>query len=235
MTTAQRHELRRLLGNPPDPANVPESFWRQVERDAQERVAALAYLLFLAAGDFHGGDVDRLRDPALAYGRTRGADAAQRYARGARERFDGLAGRLRTRPPSGRTTPQRGEPYTPDVKPMTQAELEAELLKIFGPSTAERIARTETSKAQTAGGDAGVDDQGADGGTSPDDIWSIRPENSRSGPCANCRALDNVPRSQWATVVLPEPEGDQYGAAGGPPLHDGCVCEIQHASLPVGA
>lgn len=224
MTTRQRQRLRELMGNPPDPSNVPESFWVEVQREAEAQTLAALYLLFLESAAFHGGDRLSLDAQALDWARSRGAAVGQSYARTAREQFGQLARKLlvpeRPAPP-----PIPGLPPVTPAETFTQQQLDDELAKIFGPSKAERIAVTETTAAQTAGGDAGVE---STVGTSALDTWSVHPELTRTGPCPNCAALDGVTRDRWGLTPLPG-EGHDGDPTLGPPLGPGCVLGGQTA------
>lgn len=216
LTRKDQQELRRLIGYPPDFSKVPDSFFEKAREEMEATLVAALFLIFIQAADFHSPDwfdaAGELGPAGEEWSRRRAGDAGDRYARRGRDGFD----RMR----------RRWEPVDPDQ--ITKDDLAEELENVFGASTAERIAATELTAAQTAGGDAAVE---ATTGLSDDDVWTNHPELTRSGPCENCEALNGVRRAEWGTIALPsEP---QFDPADGPPLHDGCACTVEHESAAV--
>ena len=69
---ARRHmrEFRKLLGDPPDIKNVPESFWEKVEDDADREFFPIFLILFEESFDIHGwtGGESRLAAYGMAVG-----------------------------------------------------------------------------------------------------------------------------------------------------------------------
>ena len=99
LSKRHRRELRRLLGDPPDPANVPGEFWDKIEREMEEENATLLFLLFLASARFHAfgtysekgqdtGVVATLEQQAQTYRDSRAKSVARSYAQTSRERFE---------------------------------------------------------------------------------------------------------------------------------------------------
>lgn len=78
MSKPLRAKLDRLLGNPPNPANVPESFWQEVEDEAR-RELAIALLLIM-------GDATR----SAGLPAELATEAAERYASQRADTFAGL-------------------------------------------------------------------------------------------------------------------------------------------------
>lgn len=216
-TRGHQQEMRRLVGYPPDFSKVPESFFDKLREEMQAELAVALYLLFLAAADFHSPDgfdaVDQLGPTAEEWSARRAREAGQRYGGRVQDAYDRMRRRLDEL----------------ERKP-TKQELADEIELAIGASTAERIAATEMTAAQTAGGDAAVK---ATTGLSDDDIWTNHPELTRSGPCENCEALNGKRRSEWGSVSLPS--DPQFDPADGPPLHDGCACTVEHETANVAA
>lgn len=223
LTKRHQRELTHLLGKPPRVENVPASFWAEVREEMERELVAALLLLFLAAVDHHGGDVDAVEAAGKAHAAERAALQGQRYAdaiKGRAENLlagfpgqpqgtgagDGLGGRIGSSPNAPETT------RTIDVDRVL-----SDLGDTFK-AQAERIAASETTSAETAGGDAAQVTQF--GGVSPDDIWRAHPSRTKTGVCNRCRRLDGVKRKQWG-----EYDAD---AAGGPILHDHCACTIEY-------
>src|SRR5690606_21385143 len=78
LSRSQRDRLAELLGDPPDPANVPESFWRDVEEERQQRIAEFALLIWLLSAKQHGATD---KEAAAAAGARYAADRSKRLAR----------------------------------------------------------------------------------------------------------------------------------------------------------
>lgn len=226
LSASLRRELAGYVGSPPNFANVPASFWQRAEEEYRAEIIAALYLIHLEnefwhaneAGfdDFGGGLSTGFDRAAEAYANGRGAAVAGGAMQKARERWDAKQAELEARR-------QRGE----DVSAQEVADaIESSLPD----SQADNIARTETTTAQTQGGESGTS---MTAGISGEDTWSVRPELSRSGPCDNCRALDGVPRSQWGLIQLGQDpaDGHQGDPTTGPPLGPGCCCEIIYAQV----
>lgn len=205
LNARQRKRLRELMGSPPDPRNVPPSFWDEVRRDTERELAALLFLIYASSARLHSiagtrisgiaapeGLDAQLENQASSWAQARAAASAEKMAATARDAFN-------------RKT-QSGEPLTQD-----------DIQDVLGDAKAERSAKTETTVAQSAGGDAGIE---ATVGISLDDLWINRPSLSRSGPCEICKPLHMTRREQWETRF-----------PGGPPAHENCVCEVRYANL----
>jgi hypothetical protein len=155
LTQGQRQRLREYMGNPPDPARVPESFWQEVRDDTQKRIAAIAYLLFIAAAEQHvdhvGGDSTRsaFDSDATAFALQQAQTMANGYVNASRDRFRSFADRLRL--------PVTSQPELNAPTVLDGQELEDAIEDVLRNESAERIATTVTTSAQTAGGNAGVE------------------------------------------------------------------------------
>lgn len=212
LTERHRRELTHLLGKPPNIENVPASFWAEVREEMERELAAAIYLLFLAAVDHHGGDVDAAEAAGMAHATERATIQATRYADAIQGRVgtltqgDGLKGRIGSSPNAPETT-----------RTIDTSQVLSDLGDTFK-AQAERIAASETTSAETAGGDAAQVTQF--GGVSQDDIWRAHPSRTKSGVCNRCRRLDGAKRKQWGEI--------DADAAGGPILHDHCACTIEY-------
>jgi hypothetical protein len=211
LSSRHRAELRELLGNPPNPANVPEAFWVKVERELEEEAAVALYLLFISSANFHAsGDVSGqglhsstallLNRQADTYSSRRASELATGYGLTSRDRFGTLADKI-------------GEATRNDTI-ITRSELELDLTKIFGPARDASVAMTETTKGQTAGGDAGIE---ITVGKSLQDIWRIKDGTA----CETCKSVNGQPRSEWEKR-FPTGPGDD--------VHPNCRCYLEYAN-----
>lgn len=223
LTQEQRTRLRQYLGTPPDPSRVPESFWQEIRDDTQRRIAAIAYLLFIAAAEEHasyGGtqatstsfDVD-----ATAFALQQAQTMANGYTNAARNRFRAFGDRLRL--------PVTSTPELATATVLTPQQLANEIADILPPESAERIATTVTTSAQTKGGNAGIDAARGDrrntiAGMVLHKFWTNHPELTRTGPCPRCESLNGEPEERWAEI--------DSEAGSGPPLHDYCACTTNY-------
>lgn len=218
---SERHkkELLTLLGTPPDFTRVTESFWKRVEREAEEEVAALLLLLFTQSASTHidaasrssvaadiDGGLSSFRDlqpiveqRAETFGRQRGKELGQRHAGNARQRLENLESRVNEMPDE-----------------LSRAETVKESGPVFSPATTISHTRDYTTTARHEGAEEGVR---LVVGVSDNDLWKNRPLESTTGPCELCEPLNDTPRSVWS-IVYPE---------GPPQPHVGCVCVIEYA------
>jgi hypothetical protein len=126
-----RNQLTDLLGNPPNPANVPESFWSEAEDEMRRDLAIVLLLIAGGSAAQHGLRLDSSLS-AAQWAETRSQLVAPQWATNGRER---LVSRLRVNPP------------------LSAEEIAAD---VFNPSRAQTIATTETTTATSAGGEIGV-------------------------------------------------------------------------------
>lgn len=213
LNSRHRRELIAYLGHPPNPVNVPAEFWERVRKENEAELAAALLLLFGESFAFHaeaaGRDVSRLSaagiDAAERYATTQAREVATAMTAGARERVERLAHE------------KWNVVRTAANEVLTKTEVAADIARAWGPTSAATTAVTETTAAQTAGGEAAVN---RTVGVSDDDIWQIHPELSASGTCPICRPYDGRPRRVWS-VEFPS----------GPPAHRNCNCEIVYAGI----
>lgn len=205
---SQRHaaELRRLLGNPPDPSRVPVEFWLRVQREQEEEMTALMLLIFLASADEHAvaagvtidaGLVQRMETQGVNYAQRRAAEVASGYVQHSRDMLNTAAEEWR-----GRT----GE------TPLSGVDTEPVLDRIFGDRRMGGVAANETTQAQFSGSDNVIR---ATIGVQETDTWFTRSDRH---VCQICAPLHREPRSVWSRQF---PDG--------PPAHPVCRCWIEYA------
>lgn len=188
-----RAELQRHLGYPPNFANVPEAFWREVQDEINRELAIVLLLLWQQSAVQHGLATDLAEAQALKYATDRAAELSRSYAENTRE----MAGAAARR-------------WAADIPRSTLAD---DLGKVLGPNRAARMATTETTKAQTAGGEAGV---GQTVGLSGEDQWITRAD---SLVCPVCKPLHKQPRAVWQ---------QQFPTGPGDDVHPQCRCFIRY-------
>lgn len=215
LSSRHRQELVRLLGNPPDPARVPDSFWAKVQREQEEELLLMLLLIFMASGEFHGLDAADARTLGGEWASGRAGSVSADYVVTSRDRLTTIAGEWKGRQET--VARDRGFPQGAPSVPLPAVEIEGDVLDVFGPERDSKIATTETTQAQTAGSETATAENGTQ---SPDDQWTTHPEQTKSGPCPVCAPLNGTPRSYWERFF-----------PGGPPVHPHCACTIQYMAL----
>ena len=207
-----RRELERLLGTPPNLANVPEDFWQRIRQEIEEESAVMIYLLFLASAT---QDHDRIA-PGLT------VEVAEPLATDfARQRAQTLAGQFidASRKKLGKFD---GSGIV-DGQEVTREAVKDATETVFGESRAERMGVTEATEAATKGGDTWKRETEQREGRRIIAYWAhsgYRPRghaNATVDPCTICsplegRKLDDLP-PQFQT---------------GPPGHPICDCFIKY-------
>lgn len=214
LNSRHRRELIALLGHPPDVRRVGPEFWERVRRENEEELLVVLLLLYSEAFEYHArlggaakGELSAAgRSGAEQYAKARAASIAANVADSARKHLDQVAA-------------DDWAKVGQDAKDViTKTKVLADAIKMIGPIAAARIAVTETTAAQSAGGEAGI---AATVGLSNEDEWRIHPEKSMTGTCKICRPYDGRPRRIWS-IDFPM----------GPPCHANCNCEIVYANVP---
>lgn len=118
-----QRELRGLLGDPPDPSNVPEEFWERAEQLQREESLKWLILLFWQSAIQHGADPQIARDEAERWANSRAGLIFRGSTAWSRKLFTGL----------------------------TDDNREEVLDNIFGEVRAARMAATQTTDAALAG------------------------------------------------------------------------------------
>lgn len=214
LSSSQRAQLRKYLGYPPKPENVPASFWREVAAEAERENAIALYLIFLNSATFHldgasDDDRDRLRQSGdvdtagSAFADALAAGMAQRWAETAEKRWGVVVDRI-------------NQAEGPEGSALTKTDLEGLLVDVFSPDDAAGAAAYGTTSAESAGGETAA---GETFGVDAKDKWRTNPHLTRTGPCERCEAENGKPRSEWS---------QRYPS--GPPIHEYCVLPGQLAT-----
>lgn len=138
LSTAHRKELLTLLGNPPNYGNVPGSFWEKVLSQLNGAFIPFLSEVYLDAAERLvdglpiGVDWGLVNVQAMSWARTYGGelirDISSTTQRAVREAV--------------------GDFFEQE---MTRGDLEARLVRLFGPKRAEMIAITEITRAASMG------------------------------------------------------------------------------------
>lgn len=221
-----------FMGDPPDPARIPASFWQAVETEYREQLAAgliLAYVLFYRATS-EAAEVPP--DDAVAF---------QRAERAAQSRLDEMAPRFvehsreqiveiwqRPRDVAAEMEQRIAEAEALAEREAIQAEAEEAVARareeaaermdgVFGEERAERIGQTETRAGAVQGTADGGSDAADELGAVMAMYWrhgAFRPEGHAGAaehPCPIC-----TPREGMNVEELGEL----------PPAHPDCDCFV---------
>ncbi|MBS0202322.1 MAG: hypothetical protein JSS49_05425 [Planctomycetes bacterium] len=203
LTREQRNRLVALLGNPPNVANVPESFWIEAGRSLYTEIAVLLATIGRQSAQEHGATEFQAQLFVNQYAEPRAREMVSGWIDHSKEILQAASQQWQD------TTKPSGEPAPP-----TRSDAIEVSDTIFGPDRVGRMASTETTSAQTAGAEAAVS---LAGGASPNDLWFTREDGK---VCTVCRPLHETPRSFWS----------QYVPAG-PPAHPDCRCYLLYENL----
>jgi hypothetical protein len=240
-----RDELRTLLDGDPN-APIPYTFWDRVRRENETELVAILLLLFGISANYHvtaGGyryaplkDVIELRGRFWAA--SRGQLVGNAMANTAQKRLTNVVQKLQAARPQPELITQVRQavlvpaevptiaPPEPETFPELDfdEELDKAIDDIFSRAHADFVAMSETTAAQSAGGEEGVR---LTVGTSILDRWRTNPGRlpgalklSKTGPCPICKPMDSVRRLGWI-----DPRGP------GPWIHPGCVCDILYHNI----
>jgi hypothetical protein len=201
LSSKERRELVALLGDPPDLANVPQSFWQDVYEDRIASLMGVLLLGFVVGARQHGAeDRSATAQAAQAYAERRAREVAQAFVERSQEalRAKGADWATRTSDPAKETP--------------TKAEAREAAAEVFAPSRDENIGITETTSAGQAGSEWAVTQRGE---ASDEDRWRTERD---ARVCPICSPLESRPRSEW-----------QAKFPTGPPAHPRCRCFIEYA------
>ena len=193
----QAAEFRRLLGSPPDPGNVPQSFWNGVQKENEEALLALLLLLFLTSYDAHRtwGKMEKPKDDAPRdkiaeqWTKARAADVAAGINKRSIEMLDNAGRGWSAKTKQGVDVPKD--------------EIDQIVDSIFGEGRVDTIVRTEGQQAVVEGGDAGVTHGSKESGIKVTRYWGHvgrRPPNHSNAlinPCPVCSPREGLPQSRW--------------------------------------
>lgn len=207
-------EFRLLLGDPPTPRNVPDSFWVKVQNTYEAELAALLGLIFLASYDGHRAWGD-MEEPTGERHEKRRQGIADRYV-GKRAKTVGKEFVSRSKDMIS-TIRADWELKTRQGVEIPQADIDELIRKLFGEERTQRIARTETQIAMVEGGDAGV----IHSGVKVTRFWAHSGRrykghsNADEKPCPLCSPREGLPESGWG--------GQRPGS-----IHPHCDCFVAY-------
>ncbi len=164
-----RRQLIDLLGNPPDPANVPESFWTEAEDEMKRELTIILLLIAGASAAQHGLAAKLGEASAAQWAALRAELVAPQFIANSRQR---LVAKFR-------------------VDPAQIPTAEEAAADVFSPSRAESVATTETTTATSAGGEVAV---AQTIGLSALDQWFTADDDR---VCPICGPLHEAPRERW--------------------------------------
>ncbi len=189
----QRKELEQLLGNPPNIDNVTESWWT----DKQAELAAVLLLLlstvYYKSARLHGLDVEAAREASQKWASKQSTDLASDFTKNSRDILKTDA-----------------RDWTGEE--LTKKAIRETTLKMLGPKRMANVAVTETTRAQTEGGETAIDETV---GLSPKDVWVTERD---AKVCKYCKPFSGTVRRYWERYY---PDG--------PPLHVNCRCYLSYA------
>ena len=203
----QMGELLELMGDPPDLSKVPPDFWARHGKEAEAKLRPFGEKVYLEAAE------RMLAEVPIGVDYTLVNEAAMRWAN--RYTFDLVTDLTDT---SRRGLQQAVSGYFREGQ--TLAELQAEVAsfkdragRLFGPTRAEMIARTEVTRAAVEGQRAAVRESDAilqKYGIKPMvEVWRTRNDELVCPICG--------PRHG-------KKEGDGWQKGDGPPAHPRCRC-----------
>ena len=204
-----RRELEQLLGDPPQPSNVPESFWEKVRRESEEEFFLLLLLIFDQSRNQHRPEdgfaqfqTDRISSFGNQWSGTRARELGQGYSENSRKGLERLFQKWQEKPQED-----------PGATQPTKEEIGDDLIELFGPTRAEGIAISETTDATSAASEITMREAGKQ---SENDLWRT---SERDNVCPICQPLNRKPRSVWS-LKFPN----------GPKAHPRCNCWIEYAA-----
>ncbi len=185
-------EFLRLLGDPPSAANVPQSFWDGIAEDLTPHIKAVVREVILAAASDLIKTSGRTIDTAII--NQRAADYVSTYT------FD-LVKKINET--SRQWLQESIRRYFTEQQ--TLGQLEENLMKIFSPERAARIAITEVTRANVQGDKLTVDQIEKESGVR---MAAIFESSADEVVCDICGPL----------------QGNVVSEESYPPLHPGCRC-----------
>ena len=197
-----RAELIALLGNPPDPRNVPDSFWREVRIAIKAAIFVILYETFINAARIHGMSVDDAVTSARRFATARAAKVAEAFVKHTREMLARIGRKWDAHIASIRSNGAKQELSQAEVRNQIRAyvddTLESDVEAIIGETRDARIVQHEFSVAQSEGSEQAVQDFEANTGIVLERWWrhsDIRPRhhsNAGHEPCEVCSDLEGT-------------------------------------------
>lgn len=190
---SRRRKLLALLGDPPDLQRVPPEFWASVELETEQALAerlAVVYLLMSQGLRLPEAVLPRatLAQDAAVWGRQEAQLIATDYAGTSRDWVADIVS-------------------TPGATPLRER-----LTSVFGPTRAEGLATTQTTRAATAGERGALDRWERVTGAVSTATWQTELDGA---VCPICRPLQGT-EELWREKV-----------PAGPPAHPRCRCWLQ--------
>lgn len=94
LSSKHRRELEQLLGDPPDPRNVPDDYWYRVEKETESLLGTMLLLIFVASSAQHGGGRSSEAAGKL-FAASQARQQATRYLSGVQRAIDAAGDRWR--------------------------------------------------------------------------------------------------------------------------------------------
>ena len=216
------HEFRAHLGRPADINNVPEEFWKMIEKEAEQSSYLLLFAIFTAAAAYHGWQNKDSRLAAFGWALLQAQAFGMQWAESTRDRLEKGIAKILNEADQGipidrvidRVIDDRiAPPGVPMPVPVQQSKevtdaIDDLLEKTFGPSRIEREVIIETTTARSAGAENAME---VEGEISEMDIWCNPNDEST---CGVCEPLIGTTRSVWI----------QAAPNGPPPTESKCRC-----------
>lgn len=206
-----RRELEDLMGTPPDPSRVPQSFWDRVEKEMNEEIFLLLLLIFDVSSiqhqppdGFAQSQIEQVEREKSQWVENRSREFGQGYSENTRRKLIELSRKWEEQ----RQTGQQGA--TQEQTADTSAD---DLQRLFGPDRAEGMAISETTDATSAASEA---TKRIAGELSSDDTWRT---SEQDNVCPICKPLNRTKRFIWS-MKFPN----------GPKAHYRCNCWIEYAA-----
>jgi len=209
LSARHRKELLKLLGNPPNYGNVPNSFWKKVISQLNGSfIPVLTEIYMQQAGTLLQGlpigvDWGLINEGAIAWAKQHGGelikgvtDTTQKIVRDAVTAFF--------------------------EQPMTRADLEKMISPAFGTMRAEMIAITEVTNAASEA-EVAIGEELAGEGILMEAFWETRHDDL---VCTICGPLHGMKASGYTGKRRPywiHPDGTKIGP---PAAHPRCRCGI---------
>lgn len=152
LTARHRRRLLELMGSPPDPSRVPESFWDDCRKELEDELAVALLLLFLTSATMHGLDYDSAETYGTEWANNRAEQSAESIIDTTRTRLHNADER------SGRhfEAVSTGSPRSEISDAEHRANIREAVNRDFGPDRAASIARNESNVAMVEGGEVAV-------------------------------------------------------------------------------
>lgn len=209
LSAKHRGELIKLMGNPPDFDNVPQSFWKKVEREREEEILAMLLLLYILSSSQHGAKESQAMSRADLFAKPRASQVAKKY-------LLHVQNTLRSRlTDNGQKRTEVDTATKPKPNPPSRRQI---AFDVFTPASDSTTAITLSTEAESTAAEQAKQETDSLSGL---DEW-VTEEDARV--CPICAPLDGKKRAVWS-AKFPQ----------GPPAHPRCRCQIIYSSQDVPA